>query len=167
MVVGSSAYWCDICSYMLMHWSKITPRFVTDLLGVIEDGPICNAGVFRDLTQCGDAKYKIYVLLSFSFRRFWVIHIRISATQCLPHCQDPVIYTAVCHQHTSDPKRTGIHCKNQMTKNWTLCYTITKTQCQIKYHEQTLSGSIVPDRIDVGFVTSWYPTMGSRMCRDM
>ena len=46
---------------MLIHWSKITPRFVTDPLGVIEDVPICNAGVFRDLTQCGDAKYKIFL----------------------------------------------------------------------------------------------------------
>jgi len=40
---------------------KITPRFFTDPLGVIEDAPICNAGVFRDLTQCGDAKYIIFV----------------------------------------------------------------------------------------------------------
>jgi len=55
---------------MLIHWSKITPRFVTDPLGVIEDAPSYNTGVFRDLTQCGDAKYKIFVLLSFSFRRF-------------------------------------------------------------------------------------------------
>jgi len=56
---------------MLIHWLKITPRFFTDPLGVIEDAPIYNAGVFRDLTQCGDdAKYKIFVLLSFSFRRF-------------------------------------------------------------------------------------------------
>ena len=36
---------------------------------LIEDAPICNADVLRDLTQCGDAKYKILVLLSFSFRR--------------------------------------------------------------------------------------------------
>ena len=46
---------------MLIHWSKITPRFFTDPLGLIEDAPICNAGVFRDLTQCGDVKYKIFV----------------------------------------------------------------------------------------------------------
>ena len=58
------------CSCMLIHWSEITLRFFTDPLGVIEDAPICNAGVFRDLTQCGDAKYKRFVLLSFSFRRF-------------------------------------------------------------------------------------------------
>ena len=37
---------------------------MADSLGVIEDAPICNAGVFRDLTQCGDAKYIIFVLLS-------------------------------------------------------------------------------------------------------
>ena len=55
---------------MLIHWSEITPRFFTDPLGVIEDVPICNVGVFSDLTQCGDAKYIIFVLLSFSFRRF-------------------------------------------------------------------------------------------------
>jgi len=41
---------------MLIPWPKITPRLFTDPLGVIEDAPICNAGVFRDLTQCGDAK---------------------------------------------------------------------------------------------------------------
>ena len=41
---------------MLIHWSKITPRFFTDPLGVIEDTPICNA----DLTQCGDIKYLFY-----------------------------------------------------------------------------------------------------------
>jgi len=40
---------------------KITPRFVTGSLGVIEDAPIYNAGVFRDLTQCGDAKFIIFV----------------------------------------------------------------------------------------------------------
>ena len=49
---------------------KITPRLFIDPLGVIKDVPICNAGVFTDLTQCGDAKYNISVLLSFSFRRF-------------------------------------------------------------------------------------------------
>ena len=54
---------------MLMHWSKITPRFVTDLLGVIKDTHICKDGVFVDLTQYGDAKY-IFVLLSFSLRIF-------------------------------------------------------------------------------------------------
>ena len=31
-------------------------RYFTDPLGLIEDAPICNAGVFRDLTQYGDAK---------------------------------------------------------------------------------------------------------------
>jgi len=55
---------------MLIDLSKITPIFFTNPVGVIEDAPICNAGVFRDLTQCGDAKYIIFVLLSFSFRRF-------------------------------------------------------------------------------------------------
>ena len=37
-------------SYILPHLSKITPRFYTDPLGIIEDEPICNTGVFRDLT---------------------------------------------------------------------------------------------------------------------
>jgi len=46
---------------MLMQWSKLTPRFFTDPLGVIKDAPICNAGVFRDLTQCGDDKYIIFI----------------------------------------------------------------------------------------------------------
>ena len=45
---------------MLIHWSKITPRLFTDPLAVIEDAPTCHAGVFMDLTQCGDAKYKIF-----------------------------------------------------------------------------------------------------------
>jgi len=47
---------------MLIHWSKITSRFFTDPLEVIEDAPICNVGVFSgDLTQCGDAKYLKYL----------------------------------------------------------------------------------------------------------
>ena len=49
---------------MFMHFNtlvKITRRFFTDPLGVIEDASICNAGVLRDLTQCCDAKYKIFV----------------------------------------------------------------------------------------------------------
>ena len=60
---------------------KITLRFCTDPLGVNEDAPICNAGVFRDLKQGGDANYIIFILLSFSFRRISVIHGRISAIQ--------------------------------------------------------------------------------------
>ena len=81
---------------MLIHWSKITPRFFTDPLWVIEDVPICNAGVFRDLTQCGDfessiAEYQQYKVLNSSRKR-----------RNLTNCQDPGIYTAVCHQHTSD-----------------------------------------------------------------
>jgi len=49
---------------MFMHVNtlvKIIPRLFIEPLGVIEDAPICNAGVFKDLTQCGDATYKIYV----------------------------------------------------------------------------------------------------------
>jgi len=42
---------------------KITPRFFVDPLGVIEDVLICNADIFRDLTQCGDAKYIVFVLI--------------------------------------------------------------------------------------------------------
>ena len=55
MVVGSSAYRCDMFMHVNTLVKKITPRFFTDPLNVIEDAPICNAGVFRDLTQCGDA----------------------------------------------------------------------------------------------------------------
>ena len=50
---------------MLVHWSKITPTFFTDPLGVIEDAPICNADVFVFwlLTECGDAKYIFFYQL--------------------------------------------------------------------------------------------------------
>jgi len=44
---------------MLIHLSKITPRFCPVPVGVIEQSPICNAGVFGDLTQCGEARYII------------------------------------------------------------------------------------------------------------
>jgi len=67
---------------MLILWSQITSRFFTDPLRIIEDVPICGAGVVRDLTRCDDAKYIIFVLLSFSFRICWVIHSRISPIQC-------------------------------------------------------------------------------------
>jgi len=55
---------------LLIHLSKITPKIFTDPLRIIEDSPISNAGVIRDLTQCGEAKYIIFVLLSFNLRRF-------------------------------------------------------------------------------------------------
>jgi len=55
---------------MLIHWLKITYGFFTDPLIVIKDEPISTAGIFRDLIQHGNAKYIIFVLLSFSFRRF-------------------------------------------------------------------------------------------------
>ena len=55
---------------MFIHWSKIIPRLFTDPLEVIEDALICSTGVFRDITQFGDAKYIIFGLLSFIFRRF-------------------------------------------------------------------------------------------------
>ena len=55
---------------MLIHLIKNNPYIFTDPLGVIEDTLICNAGVIRNLTQCGDARYIIFVLLSFSLRRF-------------------------------------------------------------------------------------------------
>ena len=57
--------------WMFLRWQQaarhtdVTPRFFSDPLGVIEDAPICNAGIFRDLTQCGDAKYKIFVLFNY------------------------------------------------------------------------------------------------------
>jgi len=55
-----------------MHWSKITPKCFTDPLGVTEDALILNAGIISDLTQCGDAKYIIFVLLLFSLRIFLI-----------------------------------------------------------------------------------------------
>ena len=39
----------------------ITSIFCNDPLGVIEDALMCKAGVIRDLTQCVDAKYIIFV----------------------------------------------------------------------------------------------------------
>jgi len=40
----------------------------TDQLGVVEDPPIYNNGVFMDLKQCYDTKYNLF-LLSFNLRR--------------------------------------------------------------------------------------------------
>jgi len=57
-------------SYMLIHWLKLSLEFYTDPLGVIEDAPICNGGIFRDLTQCDVAKSIILIVLSFNLRRF-------------------------------------------------------------------------------------------------
>ena len=48
----------------------------------------------------------------------------------------PVIFNAILLYNY--PKRTGIHCENQ----------ITKPKSQIKYHEQTLSGSVVSNTIE-------------------
>jgi len=94
---------------MLIHWSKITPRFCTDLLGVIEDAP-CNAGLFRDLTQSDDAKYILFLYYQLvleyfessiaEYQQYNVLNS--SRKRSLTHYQDPMIYTAVCHQHTSD-----------------------------------------------------------------
>ena len=80
MVVGSSAYWCDMFIHVNTLVKNNTCNF-TDPLGVIKDAPICNAGSYSDLTQCGDAIYIWFVLLSFSLRRFWVIHSRILEKQ--------------------------------------------------------------------------------------
>jgi hypothetical protein len=49
---------------MLVIWSNIT----SDLLGVIKDASICNAGVLRGITQCGNAKYTKCVS-SFNIRK--------------------------------------------------------------------------------------------------
>jgi len=51
---------------MLIYWSKLILIFFTDPLGLIKDAPISNCGVLRDLTECDDAKYVLFVLLSFS-----------------------------------------------------------------------------------------------------
>ena len=48
---------------LLIHWSNITPKLFNDPFGVIKDSPICNAGVFRDLTQRGDAKYICFIII--------------------------------------------------------------------------------------------------------
>jgi len=63
------------------------PRIFNDLLELNEDAHICNVGVFRDLALCDDAKYIIFIVLSFSVRRFWLIRSRINLT----YCQDAVI----------------------------------------------------------------------------
>ena len=100
------------CSCILIHRSKTTPRFVTDPFGIIEEASICNAGVFKDLTQCGDAKYIIFifyyplVLEDFEspiaeYQQYNVLSSSRKKRN-LTHCQDPVIYTAMCHQHTGD-----------------------------------------------------------------
>jgi len=79
----SSAYSCDMFLYVNTFVKNNSLYFFTDPLRVIKDGmSIWNAGVFRDLTQCGDAKYIICVLFSFNLRRFWIIHSWISAIQC-------------------------------------------------------------------------------------
>jgi len=59
-----------LVSRMFLNSGVARSSYLCDTLEVIEDAPICNAGVIRDLTQCGDAEYIIFVLLSFSLRRF-------------------------------------------------------------------------------------------------
>ena len=69
MVVGPEKI--DVtCSYILIHLSKIPVIFYTDPLWVPEEAPIYNAEGFRDLTKSGEVKYIIFILLSFSLRRF-------------------------------------------------------------------------------------------------
>jgi len=147
---------------MLMDWSEITPTFFVDPIGVIEDAPISNAGIFRDLTLCGDAKYIIFVLLSFSFRRFWVIHSPISAIQysklfreeeklnSLSGSSD--IYSCVssaykwyltAYRCAMIPGGRVYIVKNRGPRTEPCGMSDNKTECQIKYHEQTLSGALL------------------------
>jgi len=90
---------------LVWHLNKLVKdrlsRFVTDPIGIIEDS-------HRNLIQRGDAKYIIFVLVSFNLWKFWLNHSQISVLNSsrkrrnLTHYQEPVIYTAVHHQHTSD-----------------------------------------------------------------
>jgi len=92
---------------MLIHWSQITPG----PLKIIDDAPICNAGIFSDITQFGDVKSVIIVLLYFvlddfessiaEYHQYGVLNYSRKRI-LLTHYQEPVIYTAVCHWHTSD-----------------------------------------------------------------
>ena len=48
VVVGSSTL-MFIYIYILIHLSYIASRYFTEALGIMEDAPNCNTGVFRDL----------------------------------------------------------------------------------------------------------------------
>ena len=135
MVVGSSAYWCDMFKHV-KNWPQITPIFVTDPLGVMNMHPFCYAGVFRDLQNnvvMPNIWYLFYYHLVLEssmaeYQQYIVLNISRKGRN-LTHCQDLMIYTAVCHQYISDinynslyndPTMTDIHCENWRTKNWTL-----------------------------------------------
>ena len=137
-----------------MHREKITPRYFIDPLGVIKDAPICNAGVFSDLTECSDAKYIIFVLSSFSFRRFWVIHSQISTIQCSKFFKEEEKFNSLsgssdiysCLSSAYKWYLTHIAAQWSQEDGYTLwkpedqelnpvVHQITKTECQIKYHE--------------------------------
>jgi len=90
---------------MSVLWSKITPRICIDPLRVIEDAPICNPGVFRDLTQCvmPNISYLFYydlVLEDLEYQQYNVLNYSRERKH-LAHCQDPVIYIGVRYQQTS------------------------------------------------------------------
>jgi len=150
---------------MLVLCSKITPRRFTYRLGVIGEVTICNAGVFGDLTQYGDAKYIIFVLLSFRIRNLWVIQRRISAIQCSKFVKEeekfnsfsgygdiyryapsayewhlPPYHSAIIpirRAYTVKTRRPrNVPCGTPNNKDWTLD----------KYHKQALYGSIFPVR---------------------
>jgi len=70
--------------------SEIAPRVFADQFGIIDETPTWNSGVFRDLTQNGEAKYIIFILLSLNLNS-------PRKRRNLTHCQDPVIYIHVCH----------------------------------------------------------------------
>jgi len=113
MVVSRWTYWFD----MSLHTNTFvenSPLF-TEALVVRDDALICNTGIFRDLTCIVEAKKIQFMLLSFNFRRFWIIQSQISANKCYKlfmeeirnrsHCHDPVIdaTTYVYHRHNTSP----------------------------------------------------------------
>ena len=90
---------------MLIHGSKIIPRFFTDPLREIEDTPICNAGVFSDLTQFGEYLFCYQLILEdfeLSIAEYQHYNVLNSSMKGKIKLQDPVIYTAMCLHHTSD-----------------------------------------------------------------
>ena len=140
---------------------------------VIEDVLIYNDGVFRDLIQCGDAKYIMFVLLSFNLWRFWVTHRWISAIQCYKFFKDDDdwCFTASFKFFKEEEKFNSLSwfsdiysCVSSAYKWFFIPYRCAmipkrrvyivktrgpRTERQIKYYEYTLSGSAVSERIEI------------------
>ena len=108
----------------------------------------------------------IFILLSLSLRRYLVIHRRISAIQCskffkeqkfnlLSGSSDIYSCNYLSIQVISNPYRCAIIPRGRVyivkpedQELNPVIHQITKTEHQIKYHEQTHSGSVVPDTIE-------------------